>query len=249
MTLRTEFGRILITGAGGRVATAFRQSVGNRYQLRLAEKNLDLLTDLLPGDEVISFDIADIEACRAACANIDTVLHLAADPSPDADFCHSLMDNNILGTFNIFRAAKDAGCKRVVFASSAQAVEGYALDHQIRPQDAPKPKNMYGVSKAFGEGIAAYFAHQEGLSALSVRIANFTTLEPGEQLSARDMSAFLSHRDAADLLERCLRIEGVHHAVVHGVSNNCYKRLSLEETSRLLGYYPQDDAFSILGFA
>ncbi len=38
MTLRTEFGRILITGAGGRVATAFRQSVGNRYQLRLAEK-------------------------------------------------------------------------------------------------------------------------------------------------------------------------------------------------------------------
>lgn len=130
MTLRTEFGRILITGAGGRVATAFRQSVGNRYQLRLAEKELGLLTDLQPGDEVISFDIADIAACREACANIDTVLHLAADPSPDADFCHSLMDNNILGTFNIFRAAKDAGCKRVVFASSAQAVEGYALDSQ-----------------------------------------------------------------------------------------------------------------------
>ncbi|CAI1119940.1 Cholesterol dehydrogenase [Serratia liquefaciens] len=248
MTLRTEFGRILITGAGGRVATAFRQSVGNRYQLRLAERDVNLLHNLQPDDEIISFDIADIEACRAACANIDTVLHLAADPSPDADFCNSLMDNNILGTFNIFRAAKDAGCKRVVFASSAQAVEGYPLDYQIRPQDAPKPKNLYGVSKAFGEGIAAYFAHQEGLSSLSVRIANFTTLERGEQLSARDMSAFLSHRDAADLLERCLRIEGVHHAVVHGVSNNRYKRLSLEETTRLLGYYPQDDAFSILGF-
>jgi len=249
MTLRTEFGRILITGAGGRVATAFRQSVGDRYQLRLAERDINLLTGLHPGDEVISFDIANLEACRAACANIDTVLHLAADPSPDADFCHSLKDNNILGTYNIFRAAKDAGCKRVVFANSAQAVEGYPLDYQIRPEDAPKPKNLYGVSKAFGEGIAAYFAHQEGLSALSVRIANFTTLEAGEQLSARDMSAFLSHRDAADLLERCVRIEGVHHAVVHGVSNNRYKRLSLEETSRLLGYYPQDDAFSILGFA
>lgn len=249
MTLRTEFGRILITGAGGRVATAFRQSVGDRYSLRLAERDISLLTGLQPGDEVISFDIADLKACRAACANIDTVLHLAADPSPDADFCNSLMDNNILGTYNIFRAAKDAGCKRVVFASSAQAVEGYPLDYQIRPEDAPKPKNLYGVSKAFGEGIAAYFAHQEGLSALSVRIANFTTLEAGEQLSARDMSAFLSHRDAADLLERCVRIEDVHHAVVHGVSNNRYKRLSLEETSRLLGYRPQDDAFSILGFA
>ncbi len=128
------------------------------------------------------------------------------------------MDNNILGTFNIFRAAKDAGCRRVVFASSAQAVEGYPLDYQIRPDDAPKPKNLYGASKAFGEGIAAYFAHQEGLSALSVRIANFTTLSPGDRLSARDMSAFLSHRDAADLLERCIRVEGVQYAVVHGVS-------------------------------
>jgi nucleoside-diphosphate-sugar epimerase len=127
-------------------------------------------------------------------------------------------------------------------------VEGYPLDYQIRPDDAPKPKNLYGASKAFGEGIAAYFAHQEGLSALSVRIANFTTLSPGDRLSARDMSAFLSHRDAADLLERCIRVEGVQYAVVHGVSNNRYTRLSLEETRRLLGYAPQDDAFSLLGF-
>jgi len=248
MTLRTELGRILITGAGGRVATAFRQAMGDRYALRLAERDVSLLRDLQPGDEVISFNIADLDACRAACANIDTVLHLAADPSPDADFCGSLMDNNILGTFNIFRAAKDAGCRRVVFASSAQAVEGYPLDYQIRPDDAPKPKNLYGASKAFGEGIAAYFAHQEGLSALSVRIANFTTLSPGDRLSARDMSAFLSHRDAADLLERCIRVDGVQYAVVHGVSNNRYTRLSLEETRRLLGYAPQDDAFSLLGF-
>lgn len=100
MTLRTELGRILITGAGGRVATAFRQAMGDRYALRLAERDISLLSDLRPGDEVISFNIADLDACRAACANIDTVLHLAADPSPDADFCGSLMDNNILGTFN-----------------------------------------------------------------------------------------------------------------------------------------------------
>ncbi len=248
MALRTELGRVLITGAGGRVATAFRQFAGDRYAFRLAEKELGMLHGLRSDDQALAFDITDIQACRAACANIDTVLHLAADPSPNADFCSSLMSNNILGTFNIFRAAKDAGCKRVVFASSAQAVEGYPLDYQVRPEDAPKPKNMYGASKAFGEGIAAYFAHQEGLSALSVRIANFTTLAAGQQISARDMSAFLSHRDAADLLDRCIRIAGVQHAVVHGISNNRYKRLSLEETTRLLGYYPEDDAFTLLGF-
>jgi hypothetical protein len=63
MTLRTEFGRILITGRGAAaVATAFRQSVGNRYQLRLAERDVSLLHNLQPDDEIISFDIADIRS-------------------------------------------------------------------------------------------------------------------------------------------------------------------------------------------
>lgn len=248
MALRTDLGRVLITGAGGRIATTFRRLAGDRYAFRLAEKEISLIQGVRPDDQVLAFDITDIHACRAACTHIDTVLHLAADPSPKADFRSSLMNNNILGTFNIFRAAKDAGCKRVVFASSSQAVEGYPLDYQVRPEDAPKPKNLYGASKAFGEGIAAYFAYQEGLSALSVRIANFATLETDQQFSARDMSAFLSHRDAVNLLDRCIRITGIQHAVVHGISNNRYKRLSLEETTRLLGYYPEDDAFTLLGF-
>ena len=106
MALRTELGRVLITGAGGRVATAFRQFSGHRYDFRLAEKEAGLISHLRPNDEVLTFDITDIEACRAACANIDTVLHLAADPSADADFCSSLMNNNILGTFNIFARRK-----------------------------------------------------------------------------------------------------------------------------------------------
>jgi NAD+ dependent glucose-6-phosphate dehydrogenase len=64
MVLRTDVGRILITGAGGRVATAFRQAMGDRYALRLAERDISLLNDLQPGDEVISFNIADLDACR-----------------------------------------------------------------------------------------------------------------------------------------------------------------------------------------
>lgn len=251
MTLRKELGRILITGAGGRVATAFRHVVVHRYRLQLAERGVGLLNYFHPDDEFISFNIniADLDACRTACADIDTVLHLAADPCLNADFFSSLMNNNILGTFNISRAAKDDGRLRVVFASSAQVVEGYLLDYQIRPDDALKSKNLYGASKAFGEGLAAYFAHQERLSSLPVRISRFTTLEHGEQLSARDMSIFLSHRDATDLLERCIRIEGGSTQWSMALSNNRYKRLSLVETSRLVSYYPQDDAFRICGFA
>ena len=54
------------------------------------------------------------------------MIHLAADPSPEADWETSLLANNIRGVVNIFRAASEAGCRRVVFASSVHAVGGFA---------------------------------------------------------------------------------------------------------------------------
>jgi hypothetical protein len=44
--------------------------------------------------ERIVLDVADLNAVRGACAGIDPVVHLAADPSPEADFYGSLLDNN-----------------------------------------------------------------------------------------------------------------------------------------------------------
>ena len=177
MTLRTELGRILITGAGGRVATAFRQAMSDRYALRPAERDVSLLRDLQPGDEVISFNIAD-PTPAARPAPISTPCCTAADP-PRRRLLRLVDGQQHSRHFQYLPRGERRRLPPVVFASSAQAVEGYPLDYQIRPDDAPKPKNLYGASKAFGEGIAAYFAHQEGLSALSVRIANFTSLSPG----------------------------------------------------------------------
>jgi nucleoside-diphosphate-sugar epimerase len=71
------------------------------------------------GQDLLALDVADLAACQEACKTIDTVIHLAADAGPEADFYGSLLDNNIKGTYNIFRAAKDQGCRRVIFASSA----------------------------------------------------------------------------------------------------------------------------------
>lgn len=68
----------------------------------------------------------------------------------------------------------------MVFASSAQTVEGYPQDRQILVSDPVRPKNLYGVTKCFGEALGCYFATQEGLSVIAVRIANFTEMSPGE---------------------------------------------------------------------
>jgi NAD+ dependent glucose-6-phosphate dehydrogenase len=234
---------VLLTGAGGRIGSAFRLLAPERLHLRLADRDVSSFTET---DDAVEMDISDLAACRAACEDVDTVIHLAADPGPDSDFYGSLLDANIKGTFNIFQAASDAGCRRVVFASSAQTVEAYPSDRQVSVRDAIRPKNLYGVTKCFGEALGSYFATQHGLSVIAIRIANFNSFVPGEVHSARDVAAFLSHRDAVQLLVKAIEVENVDFAIVNGVSNNRYKRLTLDESRDVLGYEPEDDAFEIL---
>ena len=238
--------RVLLTGAAGRIGTNFRREMGGRYRLRLGIGPRDDPGET-DGHEVMSFDIADPDACRVACREIDTVVHLAADPSPAADFYGSLLDNNIKGTYNVFRAAKDEGCRRVVFASSIHAVVGYPPDTQARTDMPPRPANMYGVSKCFGEAVAHVFAHTEGLSSIAIRIGAYDAEWLRRGPGAPELGAFVSHRDLNQLLVRCIEVPAVRFAIVHGVSDNRYKRLDLASTRELLGYEPRDDAFKIFG--
>ncbi|MGH2531271.1 MAG: NAD-dependent epimerase/dehydratase family protein, partial [Thermomicrobiales bacterium] len=112
----------LLTGAAGRIGTAFFDQERDRYRFRLADREQSDLSSRDTGEhEVVTLDVADLDAVQRACAGgpsgaIDTVVHLAADPSPAADFYGSLLENNIKGTYNVFQAARDQGCARVVFA-------------------------------------------------------------------------------------------------------------------------------------
>ena len=243
--------RILLTGAAGGIGSAFFRSAASHYVFRLADREAtSLMWAIAEGHEVCALDVADLAACQQACRDIDTVIHLAADANPQADFYLSLLHNNIQGTYNIFRAAKDQGCQRVIFASSAQVLAGYPPDVQAHPDSPLRPLNMYGVSKCFGEAVASYFAHAEGLSSIALRIgaydvngdaSNWLRREP----NMRHLSGYVSERDLNHLLLRCVEAPGVQFAVVHGISDNRFKRLDITATQELLGYAPQDDAFEI----
>ncbi len=239
--------RVLLTGAAGRVGTAFRAYYGDQYWLRLADRQVEQLTDI-GTQEVIQADVADLAACQELCRDIDMVIHLAADPSPSADFYESLLDNNIKAVYNIFRAAKDQGCQRVIFASSIQTIEGYGLDTQAHPEMLPKPTNMYAAAKVFGEAMCHYFAHSEGLSCLAVRIGAFGgnhNYTADEKVDSRTLSAYVSQRDLSHLFAQCLEVKDLPFAILQAVSDNRFKRMDITTTRQLVGYAPQDDAFAL----
>lgn len=236
-------GKILVTGAAGRIGSAFWAAYGDELDLRLADVDVNSFPDSV---EHLALDIRDLHNCLAACDGIETVIHLAADPNADADFMTSVLPVNIVGTYNMLVAAKAQGCKRFIFASSAQAIEGYPKDVQVHECMAPRPGNLYGVGKAFGEALASMYANDGLMTTVAVRIANVAEFHPGETHSPRDVAAFISYRDVVALLRNCVEAELSGFHVVHGVSNNRYKRLSIDQTKDVVGYAPRDDAFAIL---
>jgi uronate dehydrogenase len=134
----------------------------------------------------------------------------------------------------------------VVFASSVHAVGGLQYHEAIADDAPPRPVNLYGASKAFGEAVASTYS-AAGLSGIAIRIGAYDAPWFHERGDATAAMAYVSARDLNDLLVRCIESENIPYAVVAGISDNARKRFDLIHTRRLLGYAPRDDGFKVLG--
>ena len=228
---------ILITGAAGLFGGILRRQWGARYRLKLAD--IRPVADLAPHEEFVAVDIGECDALAAVCEGVDTVIHLAAYPGDGAPFYPTILQLNIIGAYNAFHAAQRAGCQRIVFASSIDAVMGYD-DQSDVAWDAPiYPTNDYGASKCWGEALARVYAHQHGLSCICVRLCN-PYFDSAGDWDASDLISGISPRDAAQLFARCIEVEDVDFAIVNGISKHCRGRLDLKNAQELLGFAPQD---------
>jgi nucleoside-diphosphate-sugar epimerase len=236
--------KVLVTGAAGNIGSYFAQHSGKKYDLRLmvhGEEEPEKVDAIRTFGEVVTGDIGDLDRMKELCKGIDTVVHMAGNASPNADW-KSVLDVNIAGTYNTFVAAKSAGCRRVIYASSIHAVSGYPSDVQVKSNDPVNPGDLYGVSKCFGEALARYMAEQEGLSAICLRIGAFQPIEAAKAESGIGMlDAFVSERDLNQLLERSIDDESLRFGIVAGLSDNRFKRMDITDARELLGYAPQDD--------
>jgi dTDP-4-dehydrorhamnose reductase len=229
---------VLVTGAAGRIGRSLCAYARQRYRLRLLVRTEDKAQRVSRFGEVIVGDATDPDLLRRAFEGVDTVVHLAANPSPRAAW-ETLLPDNIVATHNVFTAAAASRCRRVVFASSIHAVSGYPVDRQVHPDDPVNPGDLYGVSKCFGEALARHMAVQHDLSAIAIRIGSFKSRESA-RTGVRQMNSFVSHRDLNQLICRCIDDTAVRFAIFHGLSDNLFNRMSIHTARELVGYEPRD---------
>ncbi len=220
-----------MTGAAGRIGRALRGAIGEAVrELRL----LDLESS--PGG-VESVDLADRRSLEESFVGAHGVVHLGG-VSDEADIV-DLVTANVLGTANVLEAARRAGVRRVVLASSNRITGMYPVSEFLRPSCPPRPDGFYGWSKVGVEALGRLYADKFGLDVVCVRIGSFERA-PTE---SRHLSTWLSPADALAALLAAMgtdRIEN-RYAVFYAVSANRHRWWDLG-AGRRLGFDPVDDA-------
>ncbi|MBW2020592.1 MAG: SDR family oxidoreductase [Deltaproteobacteria bacterium] len=144
-------------------------STGKRKNLNFSGMSAERVNNL----ETLEGDITDLATCRQAMDGIQYVLHQAAIPSVPRSVALPIESNNanINGTLNLLVAARDAGVKRLVFASSS-AVYGNAPGFPRKETISPAPLSPYAVQKLTDEHYLRVFYELYGLETVSLRYFN-----------------------------------------------------------------------------
>jgi len=234
MAIFTKKKRILVIGAAGCIGSALHEYLSDKkYHLRLVD--IKPIIPISSKEEIFQLDILDEQALAETMKDVDYVIHLAMMPNETNS--EALIPINYQGSYNVFEQAKQAGVKRVIYASSIHTV-GFYPRNKIVDIDSPvRPDGFYGVSKVFGEALGRLYADKFGLSVVCLRISSFKS----RPLEERMLSTWLSVRDGMQLFMRSIETPDIQFAIAYGVSNNTSLNISNKGTD-IKGYQPVDNA-------
>jgi uronate dehydrogenase len=226
--------RIVLTGAAGGIGTMIRPLLGALYPgLVLSDRVKP--ANLAAGETFVVADLARPEEVAAAVKGAHSVIHLGGH-SVEGPW-ETILQANIIGCYNLFEAARQAGVKRVIFASSNHAVGFYPRKRKIRTDVTVRPDSRYGVSKAFGEALGALYADKHGMAVTCLRIGNVGP----RPLDVRRLSIWISPEDIVQLIRIGLEHPDIRFDILYGASDN---QASWWDNSRArqLGYRPSGKA-------
>lgn len=244
--------RVLVTGMTGLIGSALHRILGDKYDWVALNRRQ------MPGVSTVQADISDLEEIRPAFEGVDTVVHLAAVAKVDAPW-DALVGPNITGTYNVFEAARDAGVKRVVYASSGATVAGLSREEPFKAlvegrysevggswpmvthESMPRPLGLYGVTKVFGEALGRFYADTTPLSVICLRIG--AVGEEDRPHTPAHWSIWCSQRDVVQMIDRSIEAPpSLRYDIFFVTSNNRWGYRDLGHARSVLGYVPQDNA-------
>lgn len=240
--------KILITGATGTIGFELTKHLVEQHELTVVGRDFsDFPKELSDKVNIVKKDLIDLKSWDSLLDDIEYVIQLAGEADADAVFYGDLLEMNYKLPHNLYEAATKANeLKRIIFASSIHTVDAYPEYVQVKATDPVRPADLYGVSKVYLEGLAAYHAYTNGIESIGIRIADYKASDDDldENADKNGMAMYLSKRDMNHLIDCCLEAELKEpFLIVNGISKNSFPRLSYEEAQVQLGYEPQDDAF------
>jgi uronate dehydrogenase len=229
-----SLGRLLLTGAAGGLGRVLRPRLRPRCTL-LRVSDLAPMDAPAAGEEVVQAPLQDRAAVHALLAGIDAVVHLGGI-STEQPF-DAILQANIVGTYNLYEAARRHGVKRIVFASSNHVTGFYRQDEVIDANAPVRPDGYYGLSKAFGENLSRFYFDRYGIETVCLRIGS-SFPEPKDR---RMLATWLSYDDLERLVVASLTAPVAGHSIVFGMSDNTTTWWDNTQ-ARHIGFRPQDSS-------
>lgn len=234
MTETPQLTRMLLTGAGGRLGNVLRPHLTRI----VANSRLTDIIDVPPagaGEEIVQCDLNDPAAVHQLVDGCDGIIHMGGIAGEDS--FSNILNGNVVGTYNIFEAARQAGVKRIFLASSNHVVGFHSTDSVLDADARLMPDSLYGASKVWSEALADIYFRKFGIETAKVRIGSCWP-KPN---SARELKTWLSHGDLVRLVECVFRVPVLGCPVIYGVSNNSGSWWDNHKVAHI-GWTPQDSA-------
>ncbi|MET7669632.1 NAD-dependent epimerase/dehydratase family protein [Micromonospora luteifusca] len=218
--------RVVVTGATGKLGRAV---VAHLRAVGVDVLAVDRAGGRDPRDvhgEFLLVDLTDygqvVEAFTGGAdehaGGVDAIVHLAAVPAPGLMSNATTFANNSAATYNVFAAARAAGIKRVVWASS-ETVLGLPFDTPppyapVDEEYAPRPESTYSLNKALEEEMARHFCRWDPeLVMVGLRFSNvmdvedyapFPSFDADPRLRRWNLWGYIDARDGAQAVEQAL---------------------------------------------
>jgi uronate dehydrogenase len=241
--------RILITGAAGNLATAVRKELSAAgHKLRLAD--VKPIND--PEGESLLLDVSDGRAVKRAMKGMDAVAHLAYGKlhNDPLDRIATSFDVNAKGTFYLLHAASKLNVKRFVYSSTLSVFGSSAeLGEKLWDEHSRvDPREVYALTKYFGEEICRFFAEHRRLSVVCLRFCSLANDEqrrkadafkPKRKMGARLRGMTTHVNDAARAIHLALTARKIRFEVIHVAADNYGRLTRIEKAEKILGFRPK----------